>query len=473
VLAVALYLAIPSFVYAGAILTESAYAPAVLFALLALALALERPTVPRQLLALVLAALCVSIRLQGVVFLLIIPSAILLKAFLDLRSQGETRDGAPAYLLETARRFAFTLASIAVVVVGYAVYRAAGGESVSSRIGIYGYVTKTHYSLGPALRWTVYHFAELTFSVGVVPVSALIVLLGLAWRGAGVAERAFVAVAASAVAWEVIEIGTFASPNAFRIQERYLFNLAPVLFLALAVWLARGLPRPTLLTAAAVIVPTALLLVPPYKKLVTTVVFNSTFALIPLWRLRTALGSVTWPVALAVGGAAAVGIVFAVVPRRIARWAVPACVFAFLVISSASVYATITWQSRGFRHAGGLQGDPSWVDHAVGKNARVELLYTADLTDGHIAWQAEFWNRSVRRLFGVTAQDASIPDVATSLRLDGRIVPDLPASSPDVDPGYVLASAGTPVVGTRIASSGKLVLWRVRPPLRLGSGAPR
>ncbi len=370
-LGVALFLAIPSFVYAGTIVTENAFAPALLLFLLVLALVLERPTLTRQLLVLALAVLCVTIRLQAVFLFVVIPTAVALnvRRLLDRRS-GDVRD--------TARRFWPTYAALAFGAVVYGVYRAVAGHGLSSHLGVYGYVTKSHYSLWPATRWVVYHLAELTLSVGVVPLSALIVLLGLAWtERTAVAERAFLAAASAAIFWEVVEVGTFESPRGFRIQERYLFNLAPVLLLALVVWLARGLPRPRVLTGVAAVVPIALLLTIPYAKLLTTVVFNSTFALIPLWRLRTALGGVAGPVALAVVGAVALGLLFAIVPRHVARWAVPGAVFAFLVVSSASVYSTITWQARGFRHAGGLQGDPSWVDRAVGKNARVELLYTA------------------------------------------------------------------------------------------------
>ena len=462
-LAVALFLAIPSFVYAGTIVTENAFAPALLLFLLVLALALERPTLTRQLLVLALAVLCVTIRLQAVFLFVVIPTAVALTWLLDRRSR-DVRD--------TARRFWPTYAALIFGAVAYGVYRVSVGHGLSSHLGVYGYVTKSHYSLWPAARWVVYHLAELTLSVGVVPLSALIVLLGLAWtERTAVAERAFLAAATAAIFWEVVEVGTFESPRGFRIQERYLFNLAPVLLLALVVWLARGLPRPRVLTGVAAVVPIALLLTIPYAKLLTTVVFNSTFALIPLWRLRTALGGVAGPVALTLIGAVAVGLLFAIVPRHVARWAVPGAVFAFLVVSSASVYSTITWQARGFRHAGGLQGDPSWVDRAVGKNARVELLYTADLTDAHVAWQAEFWNRSVRRLFGVSAQDPSIPDVTTSL-VNGRLVPNLPAGSPDLRPRYVLSTTGTKIVGTKVASSGQLVLWRVQPPLRLRTLSP-
>ena len=72
-----------------------------------------------------------------------------------------------------------------------------------------------------------------------------------------------------------------------------------------------------------------------------------------------------------------------------------------------------------------------------------------DFADPHVAWQAEFWNRSVHRLFGVTAQDPSIPDVSTSLDRTGQDHPGLPASSPDRRPRYVLATPTSDVDGTR------------------------
>jgi hypothetical protein len=171
---------------------------------------------------------------------------------------------------------------------------------------------------------------------------------------------------------------------------------------------------------------------------------------------------------LAVGVVAA-GFLFAVAPRRWALSAVPIAVAAFLLISSGSVFATVTWLSRATRHAGNLQSDPAWIDHAVGKSARVEVIDTSDILDPHVVWQAEFWNRSVRRLFGLSAQDPSIPDVSARLAAGGRIEPGLPAGSPDLDPGYVVGDSNLDIDGTRVASGGQLALWRVHRPLRLGS----
>jgi len=197
--------------------------------------------------------------------------------------------------------------------------------------------------------------------------------------------------------------------------------------------------------------------------------FTDTFALIPLWRLSLHTGS---DLRILVGlGALIAGLLFASLPRGFARLAVPIAIAAFLVVSSRSVFNQVTFISTSTRHAGGLVGDPSWIDHAVGRNSRVEFLYTTDIDrDQHILWQAEFWNRSVRRVFGVTSQDPTIPDVTAPLdAATGRIVPNLSASSPDARPRYVVAATGFGVAGRRIAQSAFLSLYRVPPPLGLAS----
>jgi hypothetical protein len=75
----------------------------------------------------------------------------------------------------------------------------------------------------------------------------------------------------------------------------------------------------------------------------------------------------------------------------------------------------------------------------------------------------------VRRVFALTAQDPSIPDLTATLDAKGRFVLGLPAASPDAHPRYVVAAEGVQVVGTKLGAAGQLVLWRVRPPLRLES----
>jgi hypothetical protein len=472
VLAVVLFLAMPSFVYTGEILTENAYLPAVVLALFALALALERPTLPRQLLALALAGLAAAVRVQGLVFGLIVVSAICLKVFFDLRAaRPESRREA---LRDAARAWWPTAAALIVVAVAYLAYKAAQGASLSSGLGTAGGVASADYSVRDASRWVVYHFAELAFSVGVIPFSALIVLVGLACRRTTAptsAERAFLAATIPAVFWTVVQAGLFASRFSLRIEERYMFNVAPVLLLAVVVWLARGLARPPALTAAAALVPGALLLAVPYTNFLNPSMFNATFALIPVWRLTTRLGNTVEPEVFVALGMLAAGLLFASVPRKAAQWVIPAALFAFLTISSASVYATVKFQAAAARYAGGLAGDPSWIDHTIGRDARAAFVYTTDLdSDPHVLWQSEFWNRSVRRVFDVTSHDPSIPDVSAPLDpATGRVKPSLPAGSPELHPRYAVAARGVDVDGTQLAQAGALVLYRVRQPLRLAS----
>jgi hypothetical protein len=473
VFAVVLYLAMPGFMYTAEILTENAFLPATMLAFFAMAVALERPSLLRQVLALGAIALAAAARIQGVVFLLVLPTAIGLTLLLDAVA------AAPPDRRRTVvgklRRFWPSFGAVALAVVGYVVYELGRGRKLSQGLGIYEQISTAHYAFRPALRWIAYHFGELAFSVGLIPVSALIVLFGLACRRATApssAERAFLAVTTAAVFWVVVQVGTFASQFSLRVEERYMFNLGPALFLALVIWLARGLPRPPALTAAAVLAPAALLLALPYQGLFTVALFNDTYGLIPLWRLSVGLGTNAGDVPIIVGaGALAAGLLFASLRRAWARFAVPAAVAGFLVLSSAAVFAVITWQASSTRYAGGLTGDPSWIDHAVGKNARVEFLYTTEIDRNvHMLWQSEFWNRSVRRVFGVTSQDPSIPDTSTPLNpVTGRISSALPADSPDRKPRFVVAAGDVAVAGKRIAQAGFLALYRVTPPLGLAS----
>ena len=470
VLVVVLYLAMPGFVYSAEILTENAFLPATMLALFAIAAALERPTVALQLLALGAIALATAARLQGIVFLLVFPTAIGIVLLLDAiaAAPAERR----SVVVAKVRRYWPSLVVVVVAAVGYVGFALVRGGSLSRGLGTYEQISSAHYEVRLAFRWILYHFGELALSVGLIPMSAAIVLFGLACRRATApkaAERAFLAVTTASVFWVVIQVGTFASRFSLRIEERYMFNLAPALFLALVIWLARGLPRPPALTAAAVLVPVAFVLALPYRELLNQTLFNDTYGLIPVWRLTERLGSVDETKLLLAAGALVAALLFSAVPRRFALFAVPLSLLAFLVVSTNSVLGTVEHLSSEARHAGALTGNPSWIDHSIGKNKRVEVLYTKDFADPHVAWQAEFWNRSVQRLFGLTGQDPSIPDLTARLDGRGRVVPLVPASSPDRRPRYVLTTSSADVDGKRVASAGQLVLWRVPSPLRLRS----
>ena len=171
-------------------------------------------------------------------------AALTLKLVLDLRAQDGPRGA--RYVVAELRRYIPSAAAFLLLGGGYVALKVVQGAPIEEGLAAYGGVVKVEYDLSNAFEWVVDHFAELTFSVAVVPVSALIVLLGLGLRGwaSTTAERAFVAVATSTFVLVVLQVGIYASRFSLRIEERNMFCLAPVLFLALALWLSRGLPRP-------------------------------------------------------------------------------------------------------------------------------------------------------------------------------------------------------------------------------------
>jgi hypothetical protein len=466
-----LLLALPAFDYTGVLMTESASFPLFVASFFAIAFMLERPTLPRQVIALVSIGLALTVRFQALVLILVLLAGIAFKLALDAAVDATARSRRSLWL--ELRRYWLSVGLLVGGAVAYALLKVAEGQSLSTGLRAYGGTVKVHYSIRDVLRWSVYHGGELALAVGVIPACAFVVLLALfgeRWR-ATAAERAYLAVALAAIPLILIQVGAFASRYSLRIEERNMFYLEPLLLLALVIWLARGMPRPTGLLALAVALPVGLLITIPFESLFNVSAETDTFGLVPFIRLSEALNGGASETRTLIGlGAICAAALFAVVPRTIGVWAIPSALAIFLMLSSGSVFAKETYISNATRHAGGLAGDPSWIDHAVGKDQRVEFLDTVEIPDPHILWQTQFWNRSVRRIFGVTANDPSIPDVTASLSATtGRIQPNMPAGSPDADARYVVAASNVAVAGKRIAGAGLLSLYRVNPPLGLAS----
>jgi dolichyl-phosphate-mannose-protein mannosyltransferase len=473
VVAVALVLFMPVFVYTGTLMTENLAFPAFLLACFAIALALERPSVGRQFLALAAIAAACSVRIQAVVLVLVLLTAILLGALFSVRSRGgpmRTRS-----LLAELGLFRLSFAVLAAGAVGYVVVKAGEGTSLVSDLGAYAVVGETHYSVREAARWIVYHYAELFFSVGVVPASAFIVLFGLAWsrrHTMDAAERAFLAVAAAVLLWLVIEVGVFASHfTDGRIEERNMVYAAPLLLLALLLWLDRGLPRPPGLSAAAALVPAALLITLPLESLVNVTIVGDTFGFLPLLRLADilsgGLGDVRIALALGVIGA---GVCFAAFPRRFAAFAFPAGAALFLLLSSYVVFGSVRDYSRNLR-AQTFVGDPRWVDKTIGTHARAAFIFggSSDLNrEATYLWENEFWNRSIRTVYNLGVHErSSMPE--TNARVDRSngliaVVPPAPITEP-----YAVVSRDVRLSGRLLAANGPLALYRLKQPPRLAT----
>jgi hypothetical protein len=459
----------PSFLYGGMIMTENAFFPAFVLSVFTFGLLLERPTLRRQALALAVVALAYFSRAQGLVVALILPAAVVLKLLLDARVTAAP--GRWRQVSREALRYAPLAGVYAVAAIGYAAVQTARGVPLRTGLGAYAGVAEVSYSLSDSLHWTVEHVAELGLSVGLFPVFAFVILLGLAiWRGAeSQAERAFLAVAAAAIPIVIVQVAFYASWFSLRIEERYMFFLAPLLFLAFALWLERNLPRPRLLTAFAVAGPAALLLALPLEKRLNISILSDTFTFIPLWRLVDKVDGVSTVRALMLGAGLVAALVFALLPRRLARPVLPAAVAAFFVLVTYSVFGSIRDQSRRTRNATAAS-QPDWVDAVLPHGSSAGFVFggSADpFFEAQIGWQQEFWSRDLKKVYALAPEPASF--AKTPVTIDGatgRIV------SQDGSPfpyRYGLVSDTVALSGRLIAEHSPFALYDVRQPLSVTS----
>jgi hypothetical protein len=465
-LAAGLTLLLPAFFFSGILMTEAAFLPAFVLATFALASMLERPTLLRQLAGFVAIALAVSIRAQGIVLLLVVPTAVLLKAILDARAGG-TRGELTAWL----RRLWPTALVLGGGFLLYVIYKLVVSEApLASGLGPYQSIAEAHYPVFSTLRWAVKHFAELGLVIGLVPLSALIVLLWLAFGRAPTTavERAFLAVVPAALFWVLVETGAFAATTTQALFERYTFYLEPLVLLAFVLWLARGLPRPVAGTAVALGVPALLLLSLSLAQVVTPDAVNGV-TLSSLYRFSLHLPGGIHELKAAIAAAALLaGFLFAICAKPFARIALPLLLGLYLGAASTSTIDNLR-NSAGRAVAG---SDPSWVEHAVGRDEPVLYVNTPELgSDASVLLlQTEFWNPNVSRVYSVGASEVcGLPETPTTLdTATGRIAPRVPDGT-----RYAIVSRRVPFGGNLVALGGSsdwpLALYRVNGSLRVGT----
>jgi hypothetical protein len=472
VVAVVLTLLMPSLIYTGMLMTENAFLPAFVLAAFVLARALERPTVLWQAFAFGTIGLAAFIRFQGLVLVAVVPTAILLKVLFELRA--EPRKPWTRFVAAELRRYWFSAGLLIVGAVLYVGYELARGRSLKSGLGSYEVVAHGGYSFGLVRHWVFLHFAELPLFVGVLPASAFLLLVLLAFRRGGTrseAERAFLAVTVAAIPWIVVEVAAFASRFSIRIEERYMFFLSPFLFLALALWLDRGLPRPRVMTVVAGVVPALLFLALPLGTLLNISIYSDTFELIPFLRLSQVVHGITWTERILVAGGILAALVFIFWPRR---WhpslVLPGAVAAFLVLSTYTITGALRDYSRSTRDLAGTSGSPSWIDRALGPGRQAGFLLG---TTGNPwpetlgLWQLEFWNRRLGPIYNL-----GIPDPAggseTPVQVSpttGEIVSELTGEPVQVP--YAVSGLSARLGGRLIAVHPPFALYRTAGPLRL------
>jgi hypothetical protein len=441
--AAGLTLTIPGLAYAGLVMTEAAFFPLLVLAAWAAAAALERPTLAQQALLAGAVALAAATRLQALVLVPAVLTAILGKGVLD-RELRRLRVFWPTAVAGIAALAWFALRG-------------------SSSLGGYAAAGNTSYGATDAVRYVLYHAADVLLLCGVVPACALALLCVQALRRPepSAAVRAYLAVAVSFVVWLVVEVGVFASEHAGRIEERDLIGLAPLLFLALAVWLGRGSPRTYAAAATIAFAAAALVLLVPYGDFVTVEAEQDSFTFAAVLRLLDSHPGVD-PILLIGAPAAGLAAMFALLPRRFmpSTVAVIACA---LVAGSAAASLQVR-DASAERRALLLGPDPRWVDHAADGP-------TAYVFGGGSYWNAVwahlFWNRRLDRVYDTRGAEVpgALPQQQLELRGDGvlraggRPIPTTYAVLPTD-----LVADGTVVARTTLRGSDQrgLALWRFR-----------
>jgi Dolichyl-phosphate-mannose-protein mannosyltransferase len=465
-LAALLVLLMPSLLYAGMLMSENAFLPLFVLTCWTIARAIERPSIASQGVVLAAVAVAAVVRVQGVVLIAIFATAVLVNLAFELPS---ARGSRVRLVRDTIVRYWFTAAVVLAGAVLYVGFKAIQGDALVSGLGSYRVVGEVDYFTFDAARWIARHFADVALATGVFPVAALIVLLWHAARpDASLAERAFLGTTLAAVIWIVLQAAFFASRFAFRIEERYMFCVFPLLLMTLVLWLARGAPRrpwPVAVVAAGVPVLLVVLAL-PLQSLLNVGILSDTFALIPLLRLSQltdGVGTVEVVLAMAAVGA---GAAFLALPRRLLLVA-PAAIAVYFTLGSYAVHGAIRDYAAQLR-LGTVGPDPGWVDRRVPEDAEVDILFggSPDLFAlSTTIWETEIWNRSLKTIYSVSGGfPAGGPEVkATIDPATGRVLESDPR-----DPGpYVLASQGVDLVGSRRGAYGRVVLHRIDPPLRL------
>ena len=460
-LAAGLTALMPSLLYAGMLMSENGFLPAFLLACLAIALALERPTLAGQALAFAAIGLACFIRVQGIVLLAVLPTAIVLASVLEARvaPAGDRLRAAWRYLT----RFWPAAAALVLLALAYLALKVAQGRPLSTGLGGYQVVAEADYTLADAGRWLFRHLADMSLATGMFPVAALIVLLGLALlQGApGKAERAFLATAVAAIAGITTQASLFASSFALRIEERNMFCVFPLLFIAFALWLHRGAPRrPWPLAALAAAAPAAAVAFAlPLRELLSIGILSDTFALIPLLRLSQILsGGVDDVEVLLTLAAVASALVFVLLPARLIAL-LPLSMAVFFVLSTYAVHGAIRDYAANLQAA--TSGpDRSWIDNAVPGDQPVDYLYGgADdpAAEASGLWQAEFWNPSLDDVYNIgIAPPYPLIEVSAPLdRGSGRLQAAEPLDR------FVVAAARLGIGGVEVARNGQLALYRV------------
>jgi hypothetical protein len=445
---------IPGLAYSALLMSEALYYPVAVVAVWALAASLRDPTLGRQFLfvAALGAALVTRLQAVGLVAALVIALAILAVA---------ERSFAPF------RRLLASLVVLGAAGAAWLVWRLASGSREA--LGAYATLAETEeYSiadLASSIAWQ-------TGAVVILTVGAPLVALGvLAWetlrgREENAGVRALVATAFAYFLVTVVEVGFFASRFIEHITERQLLSVVPPVFVAFAVWLARGMPRPQPVTSIITIAVAASALLLPVERITTRAAAADALSTVPLEYLRREVSEVTFETVYAVAAAAI--LLFAVLAPRRARAIVAGVVAVALIAGSLIASYEMRERSQYDRFTLFADTSPSWLDESGASG--VAYLETGDRIWPSV-WHHMFWNRSITSVVRLRTAESPgvVPQRVVRLRDDGLL---LDGNGDTVDAAQLVAPANVLVAGEQVSAIAPstepgMTLWNVESPVRV------
>jgi hypothetical protein len=460
---------VPSLAHTGVVMTENAAYPAFVLALLLITRSVVSPTLVNQGLALAGLGIVFFTRIQGAALGGAYLVAIVAYAF----------TGPPSERLRYLRRFAPTAVLTVVppfAVVAFSVQR---GRGASGWLGSKS-DTFEGFPLPAVPQWFAYRTGELVLYTAVVPMAAAAIVVGkgLGRRRAN-RPRLFAVIAVPTFLAMVGSVSIVSAAldvdGTENLNERYVFYVVPLAFIALALWVELALPRPRVAALAAVAACCALTIVIPIPRLDYNAAFQSV-GLLP-W---IGLSDSRLVVAVAAGifTAAAGGLWLRCRPERVGRlW--------LLVILTMTFTGLLAVGANAFSASNSAYAfdgrSMTWVDDAVPAGEQVAVLWDErlarpDSPDPFYSWvmATEFYNPSVGTVYRLgpeTYYENFLPTVAAVARPDGTLAP---AGGDPLTPRYVLTTCRSPVDGTVVARAprGSLQLVEVEGPLRIADRRP-
>ncbi len=460
----ALSVAVPSTVYVTVVMTESLAYLTVTWALLAIVLALERPTVVRQVAALAALGVAILVRPQFVSFYAAFLLALVLAQWLlpERRALG----------WRGLRVLWPVAASVVVGLLAFVLGPVLRGSESGDALGGYGGLLRT-YDLAIVGKWFVQHAAGLELYLAVVPVAVSPIVLSMFFaRAREGSERhaafvaAFATINAAALAVTAIVVTSQDDPGLEidRLHDRYLFYVVPLWLIVLVWWIANGAPRPRTATRVGTVLALALVLVFPFREL----------DLQDGVKLFSAAGT-PFPAAIdEIAGSTLVGavvtlVLVALLVVAFRRGATKAAVWALVAVFF--VNTLLVW-GRAFNPLEEAvfadQGlEQRWVDERVPEGASVTILESS--CDGAVLerdsyFLTEFFNGSIDDVV-----DLVDGGPGTRFAADGTLLAD----GAPLEAEYVVTQPGVRFDGSELGSgtAAGLVLWDIRGAVRVTGAA--